>query len=122
MLYPPARVRVEALASSVTSIPKWGGIAWDRSQSRRVVVEIADESRCALGINLRWSRVEALANLIEELAHACGHRFRGSWFPKCRDHLHAANTTISDGKVALICPVDGTTVDTIVPDDATPAE
>jgi hypothetical protein len=88
----------------------------DSEGTRRVIVRIAPGNECSLGVNPEWSVIGTLAHLIAELSTACGHRFRGAWFPSCPGHDHAANTDTDEDAVVLRCPQDGHEIARLTPD------
>jgi hypothetical protein len=115
MLYPPAKVSVEALNPG-GRWATWGGMSMAPHRPRRVIVRIAAGNQCVIGINPDWSPTHTLAHLLEALGGACGHQFRGAWFPPCPGHDHAASVVEGVDVVAFRCPDSGATVAMIAPD------
>ena len=70
--------------------------------------------KCVVRVTSAWSPAEALANLIGEFAQACGHRFRGRYFPECPGHGHAASLDLGPGEVILRCPDSAEVVEQLV--------
>jgi hypothetical protein len=115
LLDPNADVRVEALNFGGRSA-QWGGLSMTEELPRRAVVRIGPGNECALGVNPEWSVLGALGNLIAELSAACGHKYRGVWFPDCPGHDHPADIETADDAVILRCPTHHNEVSRIVPD------
>lgn len=115
LLYPPASVTVEALNPG-GRWASWGGLSMAPHRPRRVIVRIGPGNQCVIGFDPDWSPVHTLAHLIDSLSGACGHRFRGAWFPPCPGHDHAADVQESDATVVLRCPATGAIVAQLGPD------
>jgi len=81
-------------------------------------VRIGPSNECRIGINPDWSAASTLAHIITSLTGACGHRFRGSWYPRCPGHQHQATAEADDddGVVVLPCPDTGHVVHGLMPD------
>lgn len=109
-----ASVVVEALNGGGRNA-SWGGLSREPGVPRRVRVRLAPGNECILGVNPGWSSISVLANLIAELAGACGHQFRGRWFPNCPGHEHPAGISTGDESVRLTCPETGLLVADLTP-------
>jgi hypothetical protein len=114
LLYPPAKVSVDALNPG-GRWATWGGLSMAPHRPRRVIVRIGPGNECTIGINPDWSPVETLAHILTALSDACGHRFRGTWFPTCPGHAHAAAITAEPDAVELRCPDTSAVVDQLRP-------
>lgn len=115
LLYPPATVTVEALNPG-GRWSTWGGLSMAPHRPRRVIVRIGAGNQCVIGIAPDWTPAYTLAYLIDALGCACGHRFRGYWFPPCPGHEHAAGVEEADGAVTLRCPDTGKAAVRLTPD------
>lgn len=81
----------------------------------RVTVTIAPGNSAVLGVDSRSSPAAALGELIVELGAACGHEFRGRYFPECPGHDHPADVRVDDDVVVLVCADDDRENATLVP-------
>jgi hypothetical protein len=115
LLYPPANVTVEALNPG-GRWATWGGLSMAPHRPRRVIVRIEPGNQCIIGINPDWTPVHTLAHLVDALGGACGHRFRGRWFPPCPGHDHPAQVNETDEAVVLRCPDTGLVAVLLSPD------
>ena len=117
LLYPPARVSLEAL-DTWQVVPKWGGETplGRGAIPHRAVVSISHDNQCAIAVNPLLAPAAALASIINELSAACRGQFRGVWFPNCPDHEHASTAVEVGERVELQCPLSGSAVASIEPD------
>ena len=84
--------------------------------ARRVTVHIGPGNECRIGINPHWTPTHTLAHLMDALGGACGHQFRGTWFPPCPGHPHPAQVSEADDAGILRCPDTGRVVSRLSPD------
>ena len=115
LLYPRAEVTVDALNPG-GRWATWGGLSMAPHRPRRVTVRIGPGNQSAIGIDPDWTPVHTLAHLVDALGGACGHRFRGTWFPPCPGHEHPAVVEEADDAVLLRCPDTGRVVSRLRPD------
>jgi hypothetical protein len=85
----------------------------------RVTVSIGPGNSAVLHVNASRSPVEALSDLISELAGATGGTFRGRPFPDCPGHDHPSRVAIEGSAVFLRCPVTERTTNVLEPDRPT---
>jgi hypothetical protein len=114
LLYPAARVTVDALNRG-GRWATWGGLSMEPGRPRRVVVRIGPGNQCTIGVAPDWSPAFLLARLVTALGDACGHQLRGTWFPPCPGHQHAALVACVGDQVLLRCPDSGTVVRRLAP-------
>jgi hypothetical protein len=115
LLYPAATISVEALNPG-GRFATWGGLSMAPHRPRRVIVRIGAGNQCIVGIDPDWRPVHVLSHLVEALGGACGHQFRGAWFPPCPGHDHAAQVDEADDAVLLRCPDTGQVAMRLTPD------